>query len=224
MKKHIPNFLTSCNLAAGCVAIVLAFEGQKEMAVYLIWLAMIFDFFDGLAARALKVSSPIGKELDSLADMVSFGLVPAVVLYQLMVDAQFALIAFVVTIFSALRLAKFNMDENQQTDFIGLPTPANALFLTSLVFIKPEGYLSFMLNEHVLALTSVVCAFLLVSPIRLFSLKFKNLSWRENKIRFIFLALAVAFILVFGFIGLPFTILAYIVLSVLFNLTRLKTE
>lgn len=224
MKKHIPNFLTSCNLAAGCVAIVLAFEGQKEMAVYLIWLAMIFDFFDGLAARALKVSSPIGKELDSLADMVSFGVVPAVVLYQLMGEAQFALIAFVVTIFSALRLAKFNTDDNQQTDFIGLPTPANALFLTSLVFINPEGYLSFMLNEQVLAITSVIFALLLVSPIRLFSLKFKSMGWRENKIRFIFLATALSFILVFGFIGLPFTILAYIVLSAFYNLTRLKAQ
>jgi len=224
VKKHIPNFLTSCNLAAGCVAIVLAFEGQKEMAVYLIWLAMIFDFFDGLAARALKVSSPIGKELDSLADMVSFGVVPAVVLYQLMGEAQFALIAFVVTIFSALRLAKFNTDDNQQTDFIGLPTPANALFLTSLVFINPEGYLSFMLNEQVLAITSVIFALLLVSPIRLFSLKFKSMGWRENKIRFIFLATALSFILVFGFIGLPFTILAYIVLSAFYNLTRLKAQ
>ncbi|MEP2771078.1 MAG: CDP-diacylglycerol--serine O-phosphatidyltransferase [Fulvivirga sp.] len=224
MKKHIPNFLTSCNLAAGCVAIVLAFEGQVELAVYLIWLAMIFDFFDGLAARALKVSSPIGKELDSLADMVSFGVVPAVVLYQLMGEAQFALIAFVVTIFSALRLAKFNTDDNQQTDFIGLPTPANALFLTSLVFINPEGYLSFMLNEQVLAITSVIFALLLVSPIRLFSLKFKSMGWRENKIRFIFLATAMSFILVFGFIGLPFTILAYIVLSAIYNLTRLKAQ
>lgn len=182
---------------------------------------MIFDFFDGLAARALNVSSPIGKELDSLADMVSFGVVPAVVIYQLLGESQMALIAFTITIFSALRLAKFNTDENQQTDFIGLPTPANALFLTSSVFIDSEGNMAFILGEYALITTSIIFSLLLVSPIPLFSLKFKSLSWRENKIRFVFLALAAAFILIFGVIGLPFTILAYIVLSIIQNLSRL---
>lgn len=185
---------------------------------------MIFDFFDGLAARALNVSSPIGKELDSLADMVSFGVVPAVVIYQLLGESQMALIAFIITIFSALRLAKFNTDENQQTDFIGLPTPANALFLTSLVFIDSEGNMAFILGEYALITTSIIFSLLLVSPIPLFSLKFKSIGWRENKIRFVFLALAAAFILIFGVIGLPFTILAYIVLSVIQNLSRLKTS
>jgi len=181
---------------------------------------MIFDFFDGLAARLLKVSSPMGKELDSLADMVSFGFVPAAIMYHLIGPEELvAYIAFVIAIFSALRLANFNIDENQESDFIGLPTPANALFISSLVFVKTQPELGQWLTPAVLSSISIVFSLLLISPIRLFSLKLKNLSWADNKVRIIFIIASAVTISTLGFIGLPLVILLYIVLSLLKNAT-----
>lgn len=218
IKKHIPNFITCCNLVCGCIAVVMAFHGNLAWSVYLIWLAMIFDFFDGLAARLLKVSSPMGKELDSLADMVSFGFVPAAIMYHLIGPKELiAYIAFVIAVFSALRLANFNIDENQQTDFIGLPTPANALFISSLVFVKAQPELGQWLTPIVLGGISIVFSLLLISPIRLFSLKLKNLNWADNKVRIIFIIASAVTISMLGFIGLPLVILLYIILSLLEN-------
>ncbi|MTI19622.1 CDP-diacylglycerol--serine O-phosphatidyltransferase [Fulvivirga sp. RKSG066] len=222
IKKHIPNFITSCNLASGCIAITFVFKGELQIAVYLMWLSMVFDFFDGMAARLLKVSSPIGKELDSLADVVSFGVLPATIIYKLIESGEpLAFVAFLVAVFSALRLAKFNTDENQETDFIGLPTPANALFLSSLVFFKGNSDFSSFINDPVLIAITVIFSLLLVAPIRLFSLKLKNFSWSDNKIVIIFLILSAGLIVTLGIIGLPFVILLYIALSLVKNAFKL---
>jgi len=179
---------------------------------------MVFDFFDGMAARLLKVSSPIGKELDSLADMVSFGVIPAVILYHLFqTDESYALIAFLVAIFSALRLAKFNIDENQATEFIGLPTPANALFLSSLVFVRENEILGEAINDYSLIAIAIIFSLLLVAPVKLFSLKFSSLSWSENKIRMVFLIISAILLITLGITGLPLIILIYIILSLIKN-------
>ncbi|HNP20346.1 MAG TPA: CDP-diacylglycerol--serine O-phosphatidyltransferase [Fulvivirga sp.] len=212
--KHIPNLLTSANLFCGCVGIVFCFNGELTLSVYLIWLAMLFDFSDGFAARLLKVSSPIGKQLDSLADMVTFGLLPSVILFQLLsahVDNYLPYMAFLVAIFSALRLAKFNVDENQETVFIGLPTPANALFLSSLIFVFDQ-YPVFN-NVWIIIGITVVFSLLLVAPVELMALKFKNYSWKDNSTRFLFLTLSIIFIIVFKLVAMPLIILAYLLMS-----------
>jgi CDP-diacylglycerol---serine O-phosphatidyltransferase len=212
--KHIPNLLTSANLVCGCIGIVFCFEGDMEMSVYLIWLAMLFDFSDGFAARLLKVSSPIGKELDSLADMVTFGLLPSMMLFQLLkghADNYIPYLAFLVAVFSALRLAKFNIDENQQTVFIGLPTPANALFLSSLIFVF-EKYPLFN-NMWIIIAITIIFSLLLVAPFKLLALKFKNYTWVDNTPRYLFLILSVVLLILFKLIALPLIILSYIIIS-----------
>jgi CDP-diacylglycerol--serine O-phosphatidyltransferase len=185
-------------------------------AAYFVWIACIFDFFDGFAARILKVSSPIGKELDSLADLISFGLLPSVVLYKMLVAANapeyVPYLAFSIAVFSALRLAIFNLDERQSDSFRGLPTPANALFVTSLPLLT--GIVAIALYDYwVLCFMAVISSYLLVSGIELFALKFKNFSWQDNKIRFTFLALAVLLLVVLQRAAIPVIILLYIALS-----------
>jgi CDP-diacylglycerol--serine O-phosphatidyltransferase len=213
MLKHLPNFLTCCNLLCGCFAIVFLFEGRSIPAAYFVWAACIFDFFDGFAARLLKFSSPIGKELDSLADMVSFGLLPSLVMYFMLdkvSDNQYIpYLAFLIAVCSALRLAIFNVDETQKDSFRGVPTPANALFITSLPLVT----ISWLSNEWVLIVITIVFSLLMVSRIELFALKFKNFSWGDNKIRFTFIALAVLLVAVFQLVALPLIILSYILLS-----------
>lgn len=185
-------------------------------AAYFVWIACVFDFFDGFAARMLKVSSPIGKELDSLADLISFGLLPSVVVYKMLVEANapefVPYLAFSIAVFSALRLAIFNLDERQSDSFRGLPTPANALFITALPLLT--GIVATTLNDYwVLCLIAVISSYLLVSGIELFALKFKNFSWQENKIRLTFLALAVLLLVVLQLSAIPVIILLYIALS-----------
>ena len=203
IKKHIPNAITCCNLLCGCLAIVQTFEGNLVWAAYLVGLAAIFDFFDGFAARILKVSSPIGKDLDSLADMVTFGVVPGFLIFQLLktgieinnqnnnfTSSNIAYIAFIIPIFSALRLAKFNHDTRQTDSFIGVPTPAIAIFIASIPLILQQNRgFSILLSPYNLVLLSVIFSLLLVSEIPLFALKFKNFKWQGNEIRFVFLAL-----------------------------------
>lgn len=226
LKKHIPNTITCCNLLSGCVAAVYAFEGAYPIAFACIIMGAVFDFFDGLSARALKVSSPIGKELDSLADVITFGLAPATMVFSWLREcadahldmlAAFAMpfAAFLLVAFSALRLAKFNVDERQTTSFIGLPTPANALFWGALVIgshdtivAAPYGWLL------VLALV-LLFSWLLVAEIPMFSLKFKNLSWKSNRIVYIFLLVSLVLLALLGFTGLSAVIGWYIILSVL---------
>jgi CDP-diacylglycerol--serine O-phosphatidyltransferase len=216
MTRHIPNFLTCCNLLCGCLGIVFVLEGRTVPAAYFVWIACVFDFFDGFAARMLKVSSPIGKELDSLADMVSFGVLPSVVIYKMLVAANapeyVPYLAFSIAVFSALRLAIFNLDERQTDSFRGLPTPANALFITALPLLT--GIVAIALFEYwILCAITIVSSYLLVSGIELFALKFKNFSWRDNKIRFTFLTLAVLLLAVLQLAAIPVIILLYIVLS-----------
>lgn len=214
--RHIPNFLTCCNLVCGCMGIVFVTSGNLNAGAYFVWVACVFDFFDGFAARVLKVSSPIGKELDSLADVVSFGVLPSMVMYSMLKDATVSeylpYLAFSIAVFSALRLAIFNLDETQSDSFKGLPTPANALFITSLPLLT--GIIAIALFEPwIVCVIIVMSSYLLVSGIPLFALKFKNFSWRENKIRFTFLILSVALLATLRIAAIPLIILLYISLS-----------
>jgi CDP-diacylglycerol---serine O-phosphatidyltransferase len=218
MIRHLPNFLTCCNLLCGCFGLVFLLEDRGVPAAYFVWAACVFDFLDGFVARLLKVSSPIGKELDSLADVVSFGVLPAMVMYQ-MIDANSLLeslpyLGFTIAAFSALRLAIFNVDTRQTESFIGLNTPANTLFITSLPLL-PMSVGSWLYQDWLLVLITMVFSLLLVSPIEIFALKFKNFSWHDNKIRFIFLLLSVVLIIVFKVAAIPLIILLYIALSLL---------
>lgn len=201
MKKHIPNIITCCNLICGCCAIDAAFHCPMPVnyfwAICFIILGAVFDFFDGMSARALGVSSPIGKELDSLADVVTFGVAPSCILFCLFREVQYPeflepvrgimpYTAFIMAGFSALRLAKFNLDTRQTTSFIGLPTPANALFWGSLVVGQHAFLVSGKFNAAFLFLFMLMFSFFLIAEIPLFALKFKNLSWQDNKVKFIF--------------------------------------
>lgn len=219
MKKQLPNFLTCCNLLCGCLAIVFILEERPVPAAYFIWVACVFDFFDGFAARLLKVSSPIGKELDSLADMVSFGVVPALVMYKMLSGTSdgevIPYIGFLIAVFSALRLAIFNVDETQRDSFKGLATPANTIFITSLPLVAPQ--VNWLTDTNVLIAITIIFSFLLVSRIDIFALKFKNFSWQDNKIRFIFLILSAILIVACGVLALPLIIILYVVLSLLNN-------
>jgi CDP-diacylglycerol--serine O-phosphatidyltransferase len=191
-------------------------ENRAWPAAYFVWLAGAFDFFDGFAARILKVSSPIGKELDSLADMVSFGLLPSVVMYKLLLAANapgyLPYAAFSIAVFSALRLAIFNIDETQRDSFRGVPTPANALFISALPLLT--GVVAVYLQEYwiVIALTAML-SWLLVSNIELFALKFKDFTWQNNKVRFTFLIVSVLLLVVLQIAAIPAIILLYIALS-----------
>ena len=238
MKKHIPNFITTLNLFSGCIGIIVALQYRVDYAAYFIALAALFDFMDGMAARLLHVKSEIGKELDSLADVVSFGVLPGIIIYQLMAHSPntpaygsflsiFSLLALIIPILSAVRLAKFNLDTRQTTSFIGLPVPANALFLGSLPLIKMQaGYndsLSWLTaitdNYYVLAIIAIGMSLLLVSEIPLISLKFRNLKFAENKPQFILVAFSVIAFALFTFAAIPLIILAYILLSLVFKPT-----
>lgn len=219
MKKHIPNAITCANLFAGCIGIVFAFNGQLEITAYFVLLAGVFDFFDGMVARLLHVKSEIGKQLDSLADMVSFGFLPGVVMFQLLKHSNFnndylPFLGFIITIFSALRLAKFNIDERQTEDFIGLNTPMNTLFIVSLPFIAND-YPIVIGSSLVLIGTIAITSFLLVSEIKIFSFKLTGLGWQENKFKFSFLLVSLLLIAVLKFVAVPFILVLYIIFSVL---------
>ena len=198
MKKHIPNAITCCNLISGCVAVVFAVYGFYMLALWAIIAGAVFDFFDGMSARALGVSSPIGKELDSLADVVTFGVAPSAIVFYLFHQVHYPEIlmpirdiipytAFIMAAFSALRLAKFNLDERQTMGFIGLPTPANALFWGSLVLGQHAFLVSLKFNAVFLFLFMLLFCMLLVSEVPMLALKFKDLSWEHNKVKYIFL-------------------------------------
>jgi CDP-diacylglycerol---serine O-phosphatidyltransferase len=236
LKKHIPNFITTLNLFSGCIGILVALKFRVDYAAYFILLSALFDFMDGMAARVLHVKSEIGKELDSLADVVSFGVLPGIIIYQLMANSPnipvagsyisiFSLIALIIPVLSAVRLAKFNLDTRQTTSFIGLPVPANALFLGSLPLIKLQAgfntslsWLTFITdNYYILAFIAVGMSLLLVSEIPLISLKFRNLKFSENKPQFILVVFAVLSFVLLTYTAIPLTILAYIVLSLVFK-------
>lgn len=222
IRHYIPNALTCSNLVCGCLGLVEVLEGNLVWAPYLIWLAAIFDFFDGFAARALKVSSPIGGELDSLADAVTFGVLPAMLLFALLretaVPEWVPYLAFVVAVFSAIRLAKFNVDTRQTTSFIGLPTPANALFISSFpLIIQNHPDWTFLQHPVFLLGCAFVLSWLLVAEIPLFALKFKSYRWALNKVKYIFLGLSLLLIIFFKFVAIPLIILLYILLSLFYK-------
>lgn len=209
MKKHIPNIITSLNLAIGSYGIYHVLTIDPNAAFYFVVAAAFFDFFDGFAARLLKVKSDFGKELDSLADMVSFGVLPAFYLLKLLsLTSEFYWIAILVVVFSALRLAKFNLDESQSDSFIGLPTPANALMITSLVF------LGFQLSEFTLVGICIMSSLLLVSKIRMTALKFSSFGWKGNEVRWFLIGTSIVLFIVFKWTFLPILIPFYIVVSI----------
>ncbi len=216
MKKHIPNFLTCLNLIVGVLGCISIVKGDLWNAIYFVILAAIFDFFDGFAARMLHVKSDIGKELDSLADMISFGLLPALYMQgaigqSTLTPITLSYIGILIAPFSAIRLAKFNLDTRQTEQFIGLPTPANAIMITSLTFIP------FQLDGWwLIALTLISCA-LLVSNIPMLALKFSSFGFRKNMMKYILMLISALLIVIFGWKGLVYVIPTYIILSIVGN-------
>ena len=224
IKKHIPNTITCCNLISGCVAIAYAFSGNVELSFTWIIIGAVFDFFDGMSARLLNVSSPIGKELDSLADIVTFGVAPSTILFsELSVMSYPAILeplrsilpfmAYIMAAFSALRLAKFNLDERQALGFIGLPTPANALFWGSLIigagkWLEATPFMVFFLLGGIL-----ISSWLMVSEIPMFALKFKEWGWKGNQVKYIFLLTCIPLLAIFGLTGLAIIIAWYVIIS-----------
>ena len=215
MKKHIPNLLTLLNLLSGCLGIYFVFTGYLDLAAYSIWIAAIFDFLDGFIARLLGVSSPIGKELDSLADMVTFGVLPSFILLMYM-DSPYTAINFIplaLALFSALRLARFNIDDSQSESFLGLPTPAAAFFVSGIPFwaLSYSAYISWPL----ILIISVILSILLVLPVRLMALKFKDYSFTNNWQRYLLLLLSLILLLTIGAKSLPIIITVYFLESIL---------
>ena len=222
--RNIPNTLTSCNLFSGCIAAYMAFHGNYKEALLFIVLGAMFDFFDGMTARLLHVSSPIRKELDSLADDITFGLAPAAIAFSLFKEVYYPdflmpvagimpYTAFLIAVFSGLRLAKFNIDERQTSSFIGMPTPANALFWASLAVGGHSFLISDNFNAIYLFVLVVVMSLLLVAELPMFSLKFKDLSWGHNKVSYIFLIVSLPLLIIFQLSGIAAVIIWYILLS-----------
>ena len=231
--RNIPNAITCCNLISGCIATYNAFLGDIRMALLWIIVGAVFDFFDGMSARLLKVSSPIGKELDSLADDITFGFAPsAIIFYELsimeypsellMLKPYLPYFAFVMAAYSALRLAKVNLDERQSLGFIGLPTPANALFWGAL-FVGAQNFMestAYMLP--VVLLMICVSCWLLIAEVPMFALKFKQWGWKGNEVKYIFLISCLPLLMIFGITAFSVIIAWYVVLSVVVNLRNKK--
>jgi CDP-diacylglycerol--serine O-phosphatidyltransferase len=227
IRKHIPNAITCFSLISGCIATVMALDGQLRVAAVCIIAASVFDFLDGLSARLLHAYSAIGKELDSLSDIISFGLAPGMVVFCLLreaspalpfgsVNAYIPLLAFVIPVFSGLRLAKFNIDERQETSFLGLPVPAHALFWSSLGYaLQPLATTHALLFTAFLIPLLILTSSLLVSEIPMFSLKTKSIGWKGNEIRYLLVICALGFILFWEFSGIAAAILLYVLLSVI---------
>jgi CDP-diacylglycerol--serine O-phosphatidyltransferase len=236
--KHIPNSITSANLFMGCLSIVATFDGNLTLASYFIIAAAIFDFFDGFAARLLNVHSEIGKQLDSLADVVSFGVAPGFIFYALSQDhlifeygflkfVPVILVAsylpFLIPIFSAIRLAKFNIDTRQSDSFIGVPTPANALFICCIPFVLESGPFyaeQIFTSVWFLLAFPILSSYLLVAELPLFALKFKQFGWKGNEIRYVFILASIILILFFKYFGIGLSIILYVLLSLYNHLKK----
>jgi len=246
MKKHIPQFITMLNILCGCIATVFAVLNMLELAAIFVFLGIVFDFFDGLAARLLDAQSELGIQLDSLADVITSGLVPGIVMFQLLAMSQtggwnldlsgtsealtwtgfkisfLPFFGFLITLASAYRLAKFNIDENQATSFIGLPTPANALLILSLPLIllyQGNDYLNqIILNPWFLIIITILSSYLLNSRVELFALKFKNWSFKDNALRYIFVIVSLVLLLTMKFLAVPAIVLFYIVSSMVYKI------
>ena len=240
IRQHIPNTLTVMNLLSGLVSITMTFEGKYPVAASLIFLAAVFDFLDGNAARILKAYSELGKQLDSLADMVSFGVAPGIMIFMMLsvhcagscnllermhIAPYFAML---IPVCSALRLAKFNIDLRQEVNFIGIPTPATAIFFASIplvLFVQPGLFslihLDFMMtvfsNTRILTILAVFFSYLLISEFKIFSMKFKNLAWHGNELRYIFLISSISLFILFFLSAIPIIIILYILMSIFFQ-------
>lgn len=225
MKKHIPNTITCCNLIAGCIATYWAFNSEYELALLFIVIGAVFDFFDGMTARLLHVSSPIGKELDSLADDITFGFAPSAIIFSWLSGYHFhelpspiaflmPFTAFIMAAFSALRLAKFNLDERQSMGFIGLPTPANALFWGSLIVGAGPFLASSPIYIYGTIAVMLLFSYLLIAELPMFALKFKTWGWKGNEVKYIFLLTCIPLLIIFKVSGLAIIIAWYALLSV----------
>ena len=225
LKKHIPNTITCCNLISGCIATYFAFLSDFEMALLFIIIGAVFDFFDGMSARLLGVSSPIGKELDSLADDITFGFAPSAIVFSYLKTQELPLpyleyTVFLMAAFSALRLAKFNLDERQATGFIGLPTPANALFWGSAIVGLQQHCIYYdWLNPSILGCVYCSC-YLLIAEIPMFALKFKHWGFKGNEIKYIFVFSCIPLLLLLGVSGFAAIIAWYVLLSKIANVTK----
>ena len=229
-KQHIPNAVTCGNLVSGCVSILFLSMGMPVKAALMIFVAGLFDFLDGFAARLLHAHSPIGADLDSLSDVVSFGVAPGFIMYWLMSHAQhpevillgldlLPCLAFLLPVFSAIRLAKFNIDDTQTTTFRGIPAPGMAIFIASLPLMLGQvkhlvdGSLSYWACLGI----TIIFSFMMVSRLRFFSFKMKSVKWKGNEVRWIFLIIAVVGFAIFRFLALPFVMMVYVLLSIFFG-------
>lgn len=235
IKKQIPNAITLLNLVCGCLAIISTFHKTFELTAILVILAAVLDFFDGFAARMLHVHSEMGKQLDSLADMVTFGVVPGFVMYQLIIFDigssssylgpdepvwYLAYVALLIPVFSAYRLAKFNLDTRQSDSFIGVPTPANALLICFLPMLMiPDGNViaEFLLKPYVLIIMCFILSYLMIAEIPLIALKFKHFSFTGNEWRFALIIIAILLLLILKQKAVPLIIILYVILSLLQN-------
>ncbi len=233
MKKHIPNTITTFNLLSGTFGVISVLEGNLIMGSIKMGCGLLFDFFDGFSARLLKVSSPEGKELDSLADLITFGLLPTVIMYKLMIgfactsgkctgiipSEYFPYTSFVIVAFSALRLARFNVDTRQSDSFIGLPTPSAAMVIGSIpLIIEYQPFFNdFILQPKLLLALSLMLSYLLIAELPLLALKFKNYSWKNNSYRYCLLLISVIFLITLKFLAFPAIILSYILMSYVYN-------
>jgi CDP-diacylglycerol--serine O-phosphatidyltransferase len=241
IKNHIPNFITLMNLFSGCLSILFFAQGNLKMAGWMIFIAAVFDFFDGFFARILKAYSKIGAELDSLADVVSFGVAPGFIIYQLIIESHgrpslmlfetdiIPFIAFIVPLFAALRLAKFNVDERQTTSFIGLPSPAAGLLIASLPLVKAQLYdgqsLFYMVvtNTYFYIGIAIVMSLLMVAELPLFAMKFKSFIVKGNEIRYLFILISLILLVTLQFVAIPFIVLTYLFLSLVVFLTDIQS-
>lgn len=238
--KHLPNFITLLNLFCGLLSIFFFSVDQLAWASYMIFVAAVLDFFDGFSARLLKAYSPLGAQLDSLADVVSFGVAPAFILFGLMKSSHglpditvsdvnlLPFVALIVPLFTALRLAKFNIDTRQTESFIGLPSPASGLLLASLPLVRSQLYegqsLFYMVvtNAYFYVGIGLLMSFLMVSELPLFGLKFKSFALKGNEVRYFFLLSAIILIIALQFVAIPFIILLYLLLSLIVFLTDIQ--
>ena len=241
IKALIPNFFTMLNLFCGCVALVFVSNAEFELAFYFVSLGIFFDFFDGFFARKFNVAGPLGVQLDSLADMVTSGVVPGYVMYQLIMDRKnlytndlslqdqlFPYLGFIITLGACYRLAKFNIDTRQSDSFIGLPTPANALFFTSLpilpLVLHDNFHIIFSYNNWILLALTFLSAYVMNAEIPLFSLKIKNFSFAKYKLQIFFLAISVLMLIFLQIVAVPLIILLYVLLSVINNIVNKKAS
>jgi len=237
--KHVPNIITLLNLSSGLIALVYAFDTNWQMAFLWVAIGIFFDFWDGFFARILHVKSELGLQLDSLADMVTSGVVPGMVMFQLLANiadlqeegsqdydnfymSMLPFLGFIITLGSCYRLAKFNIDTRQTDSFIGLPTPANALFIMSLpvILVHSDGdsfIFSILSNPYVLIGITLLSAYMLNAEIPLFSLKIKYFNWETNKIQFVFLIVSILLLFILQYVAIPVIILFYVALSAVNN-------